>query len=145
MPVRNDLDGLDPLTVEHRSLTQVAEESAICRGMAGADLQGASIRHLHAHHGVMTDRRVTHANDGNRFDALTDDAVDEIANLDCRDRAFAIGRRDGRVGRRTNGTPREWMRPDPSTVDARDVQSIAEAPRAMDVRIDFAGRSLVRY
>jgi hypothetical protein len=30
---------------------------------------------------VMTDLNVTHANDANWFDALTDDAVDEIADL----------------------------------------------------------------
>jgi hypothetical protein len=72
--------------------------------MTGADLEDAPARELHADDVVLEDARVTNPHHGDRHDGLVHHAVDEVTDGYRRDRAFACGRRDGRVGRRADWT-----------------------------------------
>src|ERR1043165_8768365 len=66
------------------------------------------------------DRHAARSNNGNHDDRVVRCAVDEVADAQCRNRTFAGGRGNGRIGRSTDGA--RATTPLPNTVIARDDQ-----------------------
>ena len=117
--VGHHLDELDRGAIELRAREQIAECAASGRGVAGADLKGAATRELHADDVVVGHRRTVRPQDGNRDDGVTLHGVDQIAGLKIRDAAIAVGRRDGRIRRRTDrAQPAGRVSPFPEAVRA---------------------------
>src|SRR5258707_439478 len=115
--------------VERAACGELAERSAVGRGMAGADLENRAVGEHDAHDAVGGHPRASDANERHGHDGAVIDAVDEIADAQRRDGTITVRRRDRCVGRRADRA--EARSPPPVTSFADDGQiAIAAALRA---------------
>jgi len=92
----------DLVTIELTTGLQVSERASVPGGVTGTNFQGTALPEHETHDVMMGDWRSSHADEGDRHDRSVIYGVHEISNSELRDRTLTKGRRNGRVGRRTN-------------------------------------------
>ena len=92
----------DLVTIELTTGLQVTERASVPSGVTGTNFQRTPVSE-HEMHDVMTgDWRFSNADEGDRHDRSVIYGVHKVADSELRNRTLTEGRRNRRVGRRTN-------------------------------------------